>query len=410
MRLHKQVLIYFSVTAINAVLSFIITSLLTHQIKPEDYGRIYLYSSFLNFLTPFITVGILYPLSVEYFKRSHESYSFYFSNAQVIPLISLAIFTVLCAALQNPLTHFLKVTNTWIWIMPFTVWWIMINETSMMITRSNNKPFQFAFFSVGKNIAEILLTILFVLALHWAWQGRLLSAAAAPVILGTISIYLFYRWRLIEKKIDWRLVQKIFLLSFPFIFERLSVFIMNSSDRYFIDHYDINGTSEVGLYGLGSQIAQIIFLVVLSMNSAYQPHLFKKFSEGLKNKIHKTTFWYIGACAITVAAIFIGIPFLFRFFIASEYSGAKRYAYMLCGGYFMWGIYNAFQAYLIYLQKNRQIMLIALLGMALSLLLNFFMVPRYGAQGAAVSSVITYSIMAITCFLLVRKYYILKHE
>ena len=103
--------------------------------------------------------------------------------------------------------------------------------------------------------------------------------------LGTLSIYLFYRWKLIEKKIDWQLVQKIFLLSFPFIFERLSVFIMNNSDRYFIDHYDKNGTSEVGLYGLGSQIAMIIFLVVLSMNSAYQPHLFKKFSEGFKNRI-----------------------------------------------------------------------------------------------------------------------------
>jgi O-antigen/teichoic acid export membrane protein len=409
-KLHKQVIIYFGVTAVNAILSFVITSLLTHQIKPEDYGRIYLYSSFLNFLTPFVTVGILYPLSVEYFKRSHESYSFYFSNAQVIPLISLAIFTVLCLALQNPLAHFLKVPKIWVWVMPLTVWWLMINETSQMVTRSNNKPFQFAFFSVGKNVAEILLTILFVLSLHWAWQGRLLSAAAAPAILGVLSIYLFYRWKLIEKKIDRKLVQKIFLLSFPFIFERLGVFIMNASDRYFIDQYDKNGTSEVGLYGLGSQIAMIIFLVVLSMNSAYQPHLFKKFSEGFKNKIHKITLWYIGACAITVAALFIGIPFLFRFFIAPEYIGAKKYAYMLCGGYFMWGLYNAFQAYLIYLQKNRQIMMIAIFGMTLSLSFNFFMVPKYGAEGAAISSIITYSVMAITCFLLVRKFYILKHE
>jgi O-antigen/teichoic acid export membrane protein len=76
----------------------------------------------------------------------------------------------------------------------------------------------------------------------------------------------------------------------------------------------------------------------------------------------------------------------------------------------MWGLYNAFQAYLIYLQKNRQIMMIAIFGMVLSLSFNFFMVPNYGAQGAAISSVVTYSVMAITCFLLVRKFYILKHE
>lgn len=407
MRLRKQVLIYFGVTFINAALSFLITSWLTYQLEnPEDYGKIYLYSSFLNLLTPFITAGILYPLSVEYFKRSHHSFSDYFTNAQVIPLISLVLFTGLCFVLQDPLSGLLKVPGPWIWIMPAAVWWIMVNETSTMITRNNNKPYQFAFFSVGKNVLEIVLTILFVLTLQWSWEGRLGSAVIAPVAVGFISIYCFYRWKLIEKKIDWKLVQKIFLLSFPFIFERLSIFIMNQSDRYFIDHY--KDTRDVGLYGLGSQIAFIIFLVVMSMNSAYQPHIFKKMSEGLKNKIHKTTGWYILACAATVGCIFIGIPFLFRFFIGKEYAGAEKYTYLLCAGYFMWGIYNAFQAYLLYLQKNREMMVIAVLGMTISIGLNFYMVPVYGAQGAAITSIITYSLMALTCFLFVRKFYIIK--
>lgn len=414
MKLHKQVIIYFGVTAVNAILSFVITSLLTHQLgDTADYGRIYLYSSFLNFLTPFITMGVLAPLSVEYFKRSHNSYSDYFTNAQVIPLISLTFFTALCIVLQNPLAGFLKVNSYWIWVMPLTAWWLMINETSMMITRNNNKPFQFAFFSVGKNVAEIILTVLFVLGLHWSWQGRLLSAAAAPLLLGCVSLYLFYRWRLIEKQIDWKLVKQIFLLSSPFIFERLSVFIMNSSGQYFIDNSKeiSNGTAEVGLYGLGNTIAQILYLVVLSMNYAYQPYLFKKLSEGLKKKLHKTTGWYILAvCAATVLLIFAGIPILFDFFIGPKYAGAEKYAYMLCAGCFMWGVYNALQVYLIYIHRKGLIMIIATMGMLLSLSLNFYMVPEYGAEGAAISSIITYSVMAITCFLLVRKFYILKHE
>jgi len=359
-------------------------------------------------LMPFISGGIIYPLSVEYFKRPKETYGTYFNSAQAIPLISLALFTALCIALQHPLSQFLKVSPIWVWIMPVTAWWIMINETAMMITRNKNRPFQFAFFSVGKNLAEIALTIGLVIGLHWAWQGRLLSAALAPAIVGIISIYLFYRWLLVVKKIDWSNTRRIFLLSFPFVFERLAVFVMGYSDKYFIDRYDLNGTKEVGLYGLGSQLATIIFLVVISMNSAYQPYLFKKLAEGFKGKIHKTTVWYIAACAVTVAGMFMAIPLLFRFFIGNDFQDAKPYAYILCSGYFMWGIYNAFQAYLIYLEKNRQILLISLLGMTASLSLNIFLVPRYGAQGAAFASVITYSAMAIACYLLVRKYFIAK--
>jgi O-antigen/teichoic acid export membrane protein len=293
--------------------------------------------------------------------------------------------------------------------MPATAWLVTINEMAMMITRNNNKPFQFAFFSVGKNLAEITLTVILVIGLHWAWQGRLLSAALAPLLLSIISVCLFYRWQLVIKKVDWSNTRRIFLLCLPFVFERLAVFVMGYSDKYFIDRFDLNGTNEVGLYGLGSQLATIIYLVIISMNSAYQPHLFKKLAEGLKGKIHKTTIWYIGACAVTVVGMFIAIPLVFRFFIGSRFQDAKPYAYILCSGYFMWGIYNAFQAYLIYLEKNRQILFISLLGMITSLALNTFMVINYGAQGAAIASVITYSVMAFACFLLVRKYFLVKN-
>lgn len=48
--------------------------------------------------------------------------------------------------------------------------------------------------------------------------------------------------------------------------------------------------------------------------------------------------------------------------------------------------------------------------MAVSLSLNFGLVPKYGAEGAARANIITYSVMAITCFLFVRKFFILKYE
>ncbi|MEK7226020.1 MAG: hypothetical protein AAB221_10085, partial [Bacteroidota bacterium] len=179
----------------------------------------------LLFLMPFITGGILYPLSVEYFKRDKPAYSTYFSNAQVIPLLSLALLTICCFVFQQELMRFLKVSAFWVWIMPLTAWLIMINETAMIITRNNNKPFQYAFFSVGKNLAEIGMTVLLVIGLHWAWQGRLLSAAIAPTLLGIISVYLFYRWKFIVKRSTGKLSGKysgfrspLFLSGLPFLY------------------------------------------------------------------------------------------------------------------------------------------------------------------------------------------------
>lgn len=408
MRLHRQVYIYLSSYVIIAGLSFATVALLTHHLSTYDYGIINLYSSSIALLMPFVTGGVLYPLSVEYFKKGPGDYKAYFTNTQAIPLVSVIFFTFLFIIFQRPLSNALKVSAIWIWILPITAWWIMINETVVMLARNRNKPFYFAFFLVGKNFFETALAVVLVLGLHWKWEGRLTSAVLAPVIMGVISVYLFFRWRLIGKKVDWRATGHIFFLCLPFVFERLAVFVMGNSDKYFIDKYDLNGTREVGLYGLGSQLATIIYLVVISMNSAYQPHLFKKLSEGFKGRIHKSTMWYIGGCVLTVLGMFIAIPIMFRFFIGPDFQDAKPYAYMLCSGFFMWGIFNAFQPYLIYIQRSRVILYISFVSMGTSLALNFWLVPRYGAEGAAIANIITYSVMAVICFLFVRKFFLIQ--
>ena len=74
----------------------------------------------------------------------------------------------------------------------------------------------------------------------------------------------------------------------------------------------------------------------------------------------------------------------------------------------MWGISNAFQAYLIYLEKYRMILYISVIGMLISLSLNFILVPDMGARGAAIASIITYSAMAIIGSFCVYNYYLKK--
>lgn len=410
MKVVKQVYIYLGAYFINAIVSFFTVSLLTKPLSQEDYGIINLYSSFLIFLMPFITGGVLYPLSAEYFKRDEKSYSEYFSNAQVIPLLSLLIFSLSCLIAANPLAHFLRVTPFWIYLMPVTAWFIYINETSMTIARNKNRPWLFAGFSVGKSLVEMILTLTLVIGLAWSWQGRLASAAIAPFFLLIFSAYFFSRWKLIKGHINWQQVKMIFLFSFPFIFERLSIFILGYSDKYFIDKFDLKGTAEVGLYSLAGQFASIVFIVIMSLNNAYHPYLFKRLSEGHKHVFHKSTGWYIAACGGVVACIFIGLPLLFRWFINAKFQDALPYTYILTGGYFMWGIYNAFLGYLIYMGKNRQILYISVIGMVMSLALNAYMVPHYGARGAAFTSICTYTIMALVCFLSARKYFILKKD
>jgi O-antigen/teichoic acid export membrane protein len=405
MKVFKNVYIYFGSYFFNAGFSFLTVSLLTRYLTPYDYGVINLYSSFLILFMPFISGGIISPLSVQFYKKSPEEYRKFFTDAQAITSASLVFLTIVCFFLREPLSRFLRVTPIWITILPITVWWVMINEIMMTMCRMKHKAWSFAFFSTGKNIAETVLTILLVIGLHWAWQGRLFSAVAAPAMLGIVSIFILYKWQFIGNSVNWTHVKQIAWISSPFIFERLSIFVLNNSDRYFIDRYDLNGTHGVGLYSAGAQVASIINLVILSINSAYLPYLFQHISANNKAKAKRGTGLYIIGAAVMVGAVFLGIPILFKYFIGKQFSDGSIYAYYLSGGNFMWAIYNAFVGYLLFYGKNRAIFYISLAGMIISLVLNYILVPRYGAYGAAITSIATYSFMAVICFRAAWKYF-----
>jgi O-antigen/teichoic acid export membrane protein len=71
----------------------------------------------------------------------------------------------------------------------------------------------------------------------------------------------------------------------------------------------------------------------------------------------------------------------------------------------MWGIYNAFLPYLLFHGKNRLILCLSLAGMIVSIVVNFFMVPGYGAYGAALTSIVTYTFMALLSIIYSWKYF-----
>ena len=405
MRLSRQVYIYFISYFFNAGLSFYTISKLTNKLEPYDYGIINLYGSFITLLTPFITGGILYPLSIEYYKKNEDDYRQFFTNAQAIPLISLGVFTAICLFLCQPISAFLRVTPLWVIVLPFATWWIMNNEMALILYRVKNKPWHFALLSVGRNLAETSITLALVIGLHWAWPGRLTALVIAPTLLGLIAVNLFFRWHLIASKIDWQQVKRIAWVCVPFIFERLTVFVLSNSDRYFIDKFDHNGTNQVGLYSVGSQLASIISVVILSMNSAYQPYIFQNLANGNKAKAKKATGLYILAVAVIIAALFAGMPLLFHYFIGGKFKEGRIFAYYLSGAYFMWAIYNAFLVYLLFNGKNRLVLFLSVTGMSISIALNFVLVPLEGAFGAAITSITTYTCMAILSIIYSWKYF-----
>lgn len=405
MQQFKSLSIYVFATFFNAAISFGMFSLLTHYLTEVDYGIINLYTSFSVFLTPFIAAGVPFVLSVDYFKLNEQEFRSHFTHALVIPVSSSLFLTLVFLLFHTRLQQLLGINFLFAILLPVTCLMAMVNEIFLNLFRNKRKHFLFAGYAIIKNIAEAALTILLVVVLSYKWEGRLagsfIIASAAVLFL----IFVIYKWRLYTGFFDKKILHAILIAGLPFIPERLAIFVLGYSDRFFINHY--RSTAEVGYYGAGAQIALIVTLAIIALNNTFYPSLFNELSakEIDNSKLKKLLLAFIGLSALITACVVLATPILFRYFIGPLFQPGKTYAIYLTVALFFWALYNVFIVFLLNLKKNKLIMGISVFGVVLSLTANFFNVKFFGPIGATYTSLLVYGSMAGATIYFVNKYY-----
>ena len=404
MNLIKSLSVYTIILFFNATVSFFIFSITTHKLKPVDLGIIYLYSSFTILLVPFIGVGIQFLLSVDYFKMDFPAFRVQFKHAILLPVFSASVFTIVFLIFYFPLQHFVPFNFFFTIMLPVSCFVVIMNEAFLNLMRNKEKRFLFAVYSVARNLLEVGLTVLLIVGIGMNWQGRLASALLTGTISGGVIFYFFWRWQLLDSQVNRNSIKNIFLAGISFIPERLGIFIIAYSAVYFINFYE--GTTDVGYYGVGMQIATIVNISIIALMNAFHPYIFKNLS-GVPNyrNVKKATFAFIGISFMVTFILILFLPLLFKIFIGKEFQTGQVYARYLSIGYFFWSVYAIFLAYLLFLKKIKTIMAISIIGMAASIVLNYFNVRYFGALGATYTCMGVNFLMAVLMIFFVHRNY-----
>jgi O-antigen/teichoic acid export membrane protein len=356
----------------------------------------------------FISCGVQFVLNVDYFKLSKELYRKRFSNSIVIPLIIFFILTIGFLVFNYPIQRLVKSNFLFTAIMPFTCLLVLVNDIVLGLIRNREKHFLFAGFSISKSLLEVSLAILFIVFMGWDWEGRLAGSFITLVCSCTFAFFLFRRWGFLTREISLSEIKPVFKYGLPFIPERLAVFFMFYSDRFFIDYYE--GTADVGFYSAGAQIAIILNLVCHSLNSTFYPYFYKRLAKEKTDYVglRRGILAFGGIATITMLGLIAVTPLVFKYFVGSAFKPGQKYAIYLVISFFFWAIYNMLLPFLLNKKKSKLIMSISIVGMLLSIGLNFYNVRHFGALGATYTSIVVFATMCLLTLYSVHKIYNLK--
>ncbi len=246
--------------------------------------------------------------------------------------------------------------------------------------------------------------------LSWGLLG--LSAGYAAACFLTVIAFIYFLDRkvfpLFSAKIkSANVTRELLAFSLPLV-----VVSIASSSFYIIDTLVLGilkSANEVGVYNAASPTATLLLLMPTALLSLFLPVMTAEYAKDKKEKVtaiyRMVSKWVLLAnLPVLLGMVLFSRLIVVRFF-GADYEAASVPLAILSVGYFTLSFFWTSLYALAMLKKTRQIMLFAIVNIAVNFTLAFLLVPQYGMIGAATSTAVAMAVYGVLLFAATRKYF-----
>lgn len=163
-------------------------------------------------------------------------------------------------------------------------------------------------------------------------------------------------------------------------------------DLWFVDYF--TNVKELGLYSLAANLSQMLWILPQSIAFVLMPNVASG-SKGILPKTLSVGRIVIFLCFIVAMLAIIVVPFAIPVLYGKSFSASSDiFLILLCGiiPYCLSVIYGSYFAGIKKLEYN---MYSAIIGLIATLILDIYLIPKYGAIGAAIASSCSYLISTL---------------
>jgi len=364
--------------------SFLLIPLYTHALPIKEYGLLATLLLTIQIMSIFMGLGsrtAFIRFAAEYKKEDRldqlfgSSILINFMGGLVISALSLTVLLPLFRLLLhiNNIRAFIMLTS--FAALAQTLWMHVISYF-----RAHNDGKSFVFFSIVAFFLLVFFNVVLVVYLRKGIYGVLFAQIITYGLL----------WLLVMTKIILQIgfafsgavFKSILRFGFPLIFSMSGDLITDSSALYLLSFFA--GLEQVAIYSLGYKIAQIaVITLILPFQLAYEPMVYANIHSTKIKKFIAEIFVYL---LIAFAFLAMGIVYIFRDLIhlvaPSEYNLSYSTVFLFLPGIAFIGVYYVAESLLNIEKKTSVTGSVISIMTAVSLVLNYFFIRKYGMYGA----------------------------
>src|SRR6266536_5107287 len=378
------------------VMAVLLLPLYTRYLSPTDYGLIETLVALAAVLTALVAQAMKSAFFRFYFDSEEQGrrllvvrtafwYVFAASTAVLIAGIALA----------QPISWLLFHTRSHqgLVIAAFIGLWAAMNYEQMTsLFRVEQRSTAYVIATLANVAITIVATVLLVVVYDKGPLGVLVGN-----FTGTLVVYaalLAYSRRALGLQFDRSLYRQMNKFGLPLVPSAVALWLTNFSDRFFL--VKLTDAHEVGLYSIGVRVASAIVLLLTAFRLAWPAFAYSIEDDAEARRTYGFVLTYLIA-VVSWLSLTLGLlaPWLVRLLTTPQFYPAQNVVAPLAFGVAAFGAYVVVQIGTGRARQTRSNWLVTGAAAAVNVALNLALIPSYGRMGAAVATVVAYTLLFV---------------
>lgn len=431
----KQTAIYGLATVIPRMMSFLLTPLYTSSgiLEKDDYGQMTIIFAYIIFFN----VILAYGMETAFFRfyNKEENKKNVIDTATISLFCSSFLFLGVALLSRNWLATMAEIDVQYI---TFAVW-ILVLDALVIIPfselRAKQRPIKYATIKIGNVALNLILNIFFLVFLPriaeanpdgifgsiyvrdfevgYVFISNIIASGAT--LLALSGEYFRSRWTF--NRDLWKRMMR---YGWPILFAGIAFAINEQFDKILLGRLlpPETAEAEVGVYSACYKLGLFMVLFRTAYTLGIEPFFFSHADKENATQTYATVTKYFVIFGSLIMVIVIVLADVLKHFMirdASYYEAMKVVPLIILANFFL-GIYTNLSVWYKLIDKTHIGAWISLAGAAVTLVLNFWLIPVFESQGkdgymgSAIATIAAYGTMMIISYVMGSKAYPIPYD
>jgi O-antigen/teichoic acid export membrane protein len=405
--LAKESAVYGASSIIARTISVFLVPIYTRIFTPYDYGIIAMVQAIVGFLSLFLGLGAEASVGAYFYDRKEPSSQRRLIASYIFLQIATAILLgSLLVILRDPVAqNFLgqRENSFYLILGAGILFFSSLQGVIFNLFRLLRKPITLMILNTVVSLLQIGGAFVLVVILRIGITGSLLGQMLGYAVGFVVGGYLLRGW-LNLKEVHREEIRGMIRLGIPYLISCVAIWSIGTLNRFFLEGY--LSLKEVGFFSLANSLSQVFALLTGAFQMAFGPYALSIKDQENARRIYSqvlTLFLVFGFGAGLFFSLFA--PEMILILATPTYLPAREAVPYLV--LYLLGVALGYIASIgSWIAKRTQNLLLpTLLGGAVSLVGNVFLIPLLGMRGSALASVLGQGVYVAYLFLLSQRVY-----